>query len=122
MRSKLLFTFCFIIISYFSIAQTYTQTIRGKVIDKDSKTPIPGANIILTNSDTLIGNTTDADGQRRNSFKAWWMGLMINQERNIREKMTLFWHNHFSTESNDMGSANWDYKTNVNVIGFFLPI
>lgn len=58
-------------------------------------------------------NTTDADGQRRNSFKAWWMGLMINQERNIREKMTLFWHNHFATESNDIGRAIWVYNNNV---------
>jgi uncharacterized protein (DUF1800 family) len=58
-------------------------------------------------------NTTDADGQRRNSFKAWWMGLMINQERNIREKMTLFWHNHFATESIDIGRAIWAYQNNV---------
>src|SRR6476646_9525399 len=34
---------------------------------------------------------------RRSSFKKWWMGLMINQDRSVREKMTLFWHNHFST-------------------------
>lgn len=58
-------------------------------------------------------NTTDADGLRRNSFKAWWIGLMINQERNIREKMTLFWHNHFATESNDIGRAIWAYNNNV---------
>ena len=58
-------------------------------------------------------NTTDADSQRRNSFKAWWMGLMLNQERNILEKMTLFWHNHFSTESNDIGRAIWAYNNNV---------
>jgi hypothetical protein len=58
-------------------------------------------------------NTTDADGLRRNSYKAWWMGLMINQERNIREKMTLFWHNHFSTESNDVDRAIWAYNNNV---------
>jgi uncharacterized protein (DUF1800 family) len=58
-------------------------------------------------------NTTDADGQRRNSFKAWWMGLMLNQERNIREKMTLFWHNHFATETNDIGRAIWAYNNNV---------
>ncbi|TAL44890.1 MAG: DUF1800 family protein, partial [Chitinophagaceae bacterium] len=47
-------------------------------------------------------NTTDADGHRVASFKAWWMGLILNQERNIREKMTMFWHNHFSTETNDV--------------------
>jgi uncharacterized protein (DUF1800 family) len=58
-------------------------------------------------------NTTDADGQRRASFKAWWMGLMINQEKNIREKMTLFWHNHFSTETNEIGRAIWAYNNNV---------
>ncbi len=58
-------------------------------------------------------NTTDADGRRRTSFKSWWMGLMLNQERNIREKMTLFWHNHFATESNDIGRAIWAYNNNA---------
>ncbi len=54
------FTFCLIVHS-----QTYTQTIRGKVIDADSKSIIFGANIILLNSDTLIGSTTDIDGKFR---------------------------------------------------------
>ncbi len=46
-------------------AQTYTQTIRGKVIDADSKSILFGANIILLNSDTLIGAATDVDGKFR---------------------------------------------------------
>lgn len=58
-------------------------------------------------------NTTDADGLRQASFKAWWMGLMINQERNIREKMTLFWHNHFVIESKDLGRMIWVYQNNA---------
>lgn len=46
-------------------AQTYTQTIRGKVIDADSKSTLPGATIILLNSDTLIGSSSDGDGKFR---------------------------------------------------------
>jgi len=46
-------------------SQTYKQTIRGKVIDIDSKSPLFGANVILLNSDTLIGSTTDIDGKFR---------------------------------------------------------
>ncbi len=37
--------------------------------------------------------------RRVGSFKKWSIGLMINQDRSIREKMNLFWHNHFATES-----------------------
>lgn len=61
--------------------------------------------------------------QRRGSFKKWWMGLMINQERSILEKMTLFWHNHFSTETNDIGNAQYVYKHHAllraNALGNF---
>lgn len=46
-------------------AQTHTQTIRGKVIDADSKSTLFGANVILLNSDTLIGSATDVDGKFR---------------------------------------------------------
>lgn len=60
-------------------------------------------------------NTADgtADSRRRASFKSWWLGQMLNQERNIREKMVLFWHNRFPVESNDIGRAIWAYNNNV---------
>ncbi|HEX7845654.1 MAG TPA: DUF1800 domain-containing protein [Chitinophagaceae bacterium] len=46
---------------------------------------------------------------RRNSFKKWWAGLMINQDRSIREKMTLFWADHFGTETLTIGIAHYVY-------------
>jgi uncharacterized protein (DUF1800 family) len=62
-----------------------------------------------TNPDTNIApgatwvNDYNNDGgiedRRVSSFKKWSVGIMINQDRSIREKMTLFWHNHFATES-----------------------
>jgi hypothetical protein len=48
-----------------AFSQTYTQTIRGKVIDADSKSPLFGANVVLLNSDTLNGSVTDVDGKFR---------------------------------------------------------
>jgi uncharacterized protein (DUF1800 family) len=59
--------------------------------------------------------TTDGsvNSSRIASYKAWWIGLMISQDRNIQEKMVLFWHNHFSTETNDVNIAIGCYKHNV---------
>ena len=47
---------------------------------------------------------------RNTSFKKWWMGVMVNQDRSIREKMTLFWHNHFSTETNTISNSQFVFK------------
>jgi len=70
--------------------------------------------------DTLIAagqtwvNDPNNDGTvaalRRASFKKWWVGRLIFQEATLREKMTLFWHNHFATESADVGNAQYVYK------------
>jgi uncharacterized protein (DUF1800 family) len=61
-------------------------------------------------------NDFNTDGSvnyfRRLSFKKWWVGNMINQERNIREKMTLFWHNHFGTEADTIDSGVHLYNHN----------
>ena len=38
------------------------QTVRGKVIDKDSQGPLPYANVVVLNSNAVIGATTDIDG------------------------------------------------------------
>jgi uncharacterized protein (DUF1800 family) len=60
---------------------------------------------------------------RRTSFKRWWAGQMINQGNSLREKMTLFWHNHFSTEMNDVGNSQYIYKHHnllrTNALGNF---
>jgi uncharacterized protein (DUF1800 family) len=62
---------------------------------------------------TWINNpTTDGtlNSLRRASFKKWWVGVMINQDRSIREKMTLFWANHFGTETNDINVSHFVYN------------
>jgi uncharacterized protein (DUF1800 family) len=53
------------------------------------------------------------NGKRRNSFKSWWLGLMLNQNHTIREKMVLFWHNHFATETNIVDNALFCYQHNA---------
>jgi hypothetical protein len=66
--------------------------------------------------ETWINATTNGaggtDGQRRQSFKSWWAGLMIHQERNLREKMTLFYANHFSMEADVVNAAMYTYRSN----------
>lgn len=59
-------------------------------------------------------NTYSSDGsvnsRRVASLKSWWVGLMLNQERTIAEKMVLFWHNHFATESTEYGRGTYGYQ------------
>jgi uncharacterized protein (DUF1800 family) len=51
---------------------------------------------------------------RLDSLKCWWIGQMLNENRSIHEKLTLFWHNHFAVDSllhiNDIPARPWyDY-------------
>lgn len=40
-----------------------------------------------------FGNKGGVDQKRQASLKAWWVGLILNQDRSLTEGMTLFWHN-----------------------------
>ncbi len=59
-------------------------------------------------------NDINSDGtvqsQRRASYKKWWTGVLINQDRSIREKMVMFMVDQFGNEATDVGNANWIYK------------
>jgi uncharacterized protein (DUF1800 family) len=59
-----------------------------------------------------INNDGTIVARRRASLKKWWMGNMANQDRSIREKMMLFWHNHFATEFVDVSNSQYLYKHN----------
>jgi uncharacterized protein (DUF1800 family) len=89
-------------------------------------TAITQPDTTIANGQTWVGNV-NSDGTisslRRASFKKWWMGNLINQDRSIREKMNLFWHNHFATESGDIGNPQYLYKHHntlrTNALGNF---
>ena len=50
--------------------------------------------------------------QRRKSMKAWWVSQMLNQPRSIREKMVLFYSNHFVIEFDVLNVSTYIYKYN----------
>src|SRR5688572_16118326 len=59
---KLLFLITTLLALTKTQAQVLTQTIRGTVVDKISKSPLPGASVIIADAQPMIGTTTDPDG------------------------------------------------------------
>jgi uncharacterized protein (DUF1800 family) len=63
--------------------------------------------------DTWV-NDIDANGFdyfRHQSLRAWWAGLLMNENRNIRERMTLFLHNYLPVNmGNDPSNAVLSYE------------
>ena len=57
-------------------------------------------------------NDTDVIEVRIRSFAAWWMGQMTGQQRNLREKLTLFWHNHLPTQVSIVYQSEMQYRQN----------
>jgi uncharacterized protein (DUF1800 family) len=55
-------------------------------------------------------NDGTLNSYRRASFKKWWVGQMINQDRSIKEKMSLFWANHFGTEVSTISISHYVYQ------------
>ena len=62
-RTNILLALMIISILSFSQSMEYTQTVRGKVIDKFTQITLPGATIIVLNTDPVIGTTTNIDGE-----------------------------------------------------------
>ena len=42
-----------------------------------------------------IANNNTVDSDRYRTFTYWWYRQMLDEGTNMREKMVLFWHNHF---------------------------
>lgn len=63
-RMKLIALFLFNAVIGLNTAftQTPTQTLRGRIVDIDSKSAIPFASVVIDNSDPMIGVTSDIDG------------------------------------------------------------
>lgn len=77
--------------------------------------PLPEPPINPATGQTWVNSAYDStnDGVYRNYLKAWWLGFMIRQGVSIREKMVLFWHNHFATETADVQDSRYMYVQNA---------
>ena len=64
MKSKIVLIGLVLLFSVSSFSQ-HTQTVRGVVVDVQSQSPLPGANIILENSEPLVGTGTNGEGEFR---------------------------------------------------------
>lgn len=56
----------FCLLALFTIhvsAQPITQTVRGTIVDKETQTPLPGANIVVTSTEPMRGASSDLNGR-----------------------------------------------------------
>jgi uncharacterized protein (DUF1800 family) len=104
--------------------------LTGKSIDEaldillqDQPTPPPPVEPIL--GTTWVNDTTRPtnDNMFNGYMKSWWVGLMATSPISLREKMTLFWHNHFPSQWTVVNDSRYMYKQNVllrqNALGNF---
>ncbi len=64
-----------------------------------------------------------AEAYRVESWRGWWYELMLNQNTSILERMTLFWSNHFATQTEAVpwGRSVYEYNKMLrsNALGNF---
>lgn len=114
------------------LAEAMTLGKDGSIDKLLTKTALPSPPLNVSPNDTAvpvgqtwINATPDGlvEGLRINSFKAWWAIEMLKPNFSITEKMTFFWHNHFSTETDitRIGKIIYNHNTLLrdNAVGNF---
>lgn len=85
-----------------------------------SSQPAPAEPVAYIKSGAVAAGSAWVDGaydssvdtQRFYFAQTWWINSMLNQPMSIVEKMTLFWHNHFSTSNTAVKDARYIVKQN----------
>lgn len=80
-------------------------------------TPAPSEPIAVDNQQEKewVNATFNAgkDNLYQTYLLSWWIDLMLQQGVSLREKMTLFWHNHFATGAIGVKDARYMYRQNA---------
>ncbi len=62
MKKLFLTTLVIALFAMQAFSQNLTQTVRGTIIDIDSKLPLIGATLVIPGTNPIIGTTTDVNG------------------------------------------------------------
>jgi len=79
---KTFITITLVLLGFTVFSQDLTQTVKGKIIDADTKVTLPGANIVVVGAETSLGASSDMDGNfkitnvpnGRQSFRISYLG------------------------------------------------
>lgn len=64
------------------------------------------------NTVRIPGQPPNPTSPRSKSYMDWWTGLMLGQERNLREKLVLYWYNHVPNQTGIVFNAELCYAYN----------
>jgi uncharacterized protein (DUF1800 family) len=88
-----------------------------KLLDLPADPPAPGAWVTeIFNKPTTVEEKNayiSRNASLMNELRAWWAALMVSSGLNIREKMTLFWHGHVTSEGGVVLIPQFLYQQNA---------
>ena len=105
-----------------------TQASKKEIVDKP---------LNIKNVSTFAGKFKDLSKEEKKNLRkkankkmleirTWWYKMMINSKYSFRERMTLFWHNHFTSEYKVVKSPYMMFEQNMlyrnNALGNFAKL
>lgn len=98
--------------------QTAAQIVAKLLVDQ----PTPAPPLDLATSKSFHDQPFDManSGKLTSYVKQWWANLMLNQPVSLLEKMTLFWSNHFVTNTTTVNDYRYTYRYNALLRQFAL--
>ena len=79
---------------------------HAKTLDRVLKGE-PEADDFTRTSDFMASERSMPVGAPQGRLSAWWLDRMLKTRHPLREKLTLFWHNHFATSNAKVQNARF---------------
>ena len=67
----------------------------------------PEADDFVRTSEYMASERSMPPGAPQGRLSAWWLDRMLKSRHPLREKLTLFWHNHFATSNAKVQNARF---------------
>ena len=78
-------------------------------VDSRDVVPVGGSWAYAIKQDPASGSFNPSY-VRTVSLKSWWMELLLKQQLSLRERMVLFWHTHFVTETDVVNEPRFYFR------------
>lgn len=98
-----------------TVQQFGSMTLSEAVDTLLAAQPAPALPVDPATGATWIGlpRNSGQEGNYNRYLRAWWFGLMVNQQTSIIEKMTLFWHNFLANAYSTVNDSRYMYAQNA---------